>query len=99
MKKTFFTVIAAIAAISCVTGYFVRNKQSNANALTLANVEALTNVEPTLGYHIDVWEEEYRDRYENGGWIWIVEGGRDCYRDAGDEPDCLQSYYRYEERR
>lgn len=97
MRKFLFTAIAVVATITCVTRYLTKDEQvSKANALALANIEALTRTEPSLNYYIEEWETWYPDRYENGRWIWVVEGGVICHEDAGDEPNCLASYYWYE---
>lgn len=65
----------------------------------MANVEAFTRRESdkTSGYLIDKWEDKYLSHNKKGELIWIVEGATVCYEDMGDEPECYESYYYYEE--
>ena len=44
-RKMIFAAIAAIATVSGIAGFNIQNQESKLNALTLANVEALSNDE------------------------------------------------------
>ncbi|WP_289299897.1 NVEALA domain-containing protein [Duncaniella muris] len=44
-RKMIFAAIAVIATVSGIAGFNIHNQESKLNALTLANVEALSNDE------------------------------------------------------
>lgn len=90
---TKLSAIAVTATVCGVIGFSSWEKPSEVSALTLDNVDALSQSEPNLGYYTYKWETEYPSRYENGKWIWVEEGGTDCYKDLGSDPECLESYY------
>ena len=49
-RKMIFAAIAVIATVSGIAGFNIHNQESKLNALTLANVEALSNDESGEGW-------------------------------------------------
>lgn len=70
-KKMIFAAIVAVATVSGIAGFSLQKQESNLNALTLANVEALSRWEFPSTWN-DMWYVTYFD------------GGHHCEADGPD---------------
>lgn len=98
-KKIFFLFLSVGSIISGINVLCFSDSSINLTPLAIENIEALSRKENSGNYLIEDWDDEYFLEIRNGKSIYVVCGGRNCYPDAGNEDNCLQSYYEYEEER
>lgn len=98
-KKIFFLFLSIGSIISGINVLCLSYRSINLTPLAIENIEALSRRENSGNYLVDDWEEDYFLEKRNGKLIYVVCGGRNCFPEAGNEENCLQSYYEYEEER
>lgn len=98
-KKIFFLFLSIGSIISGINVLCLSDRSINLTPLAIENIEALSRRENSGNYLVDDWEEDYFLEKRNGKLIYVVCGGRNCFPEAGNEENCLQSYYEYEDER